>query len=181
MSMNVVSVIQLMSSRLSPAAAQKVHQPKLQDFRGLQSLQNGFILRSGLSQIIRVCKEYVGAVCNTEDCPNVSQSFGKALDGIGKQANRNAKNKSQPPMQDWIMSWSKLKDDTGELETILRDDRWALSDDQLSSFLAQLRPVLQRLADPSRHEQSLNYRKDIHLAMQFLASDSQSPEVCSCF
>ena len=153
----------------------------LQDYRGLQSLQNGFILRSGLSAIIRVCKDYVAAVCDKEGCPTVSQRFGKALDAIGKLGNHNAKNKSQPTMEDWVLSWAKSKDATDEIKTIMRDDRWALTDDQLTRFLAQLRPVLEQLSDPARHNQALNYRSDVHSALQFLASDAQSPEVCRCF
>ena len=150
----------------------------LQDMAGLCSLQHGYSLRNGLTEIVGLCKEYVVAVADKEGCTAQSSSIVKALDAIGKLGNRNAKNKSQPTMQAWVMSWAKSKDATGELEVILRDDRWALTGDDITNFLAELRPVLQRLADPSRHHQALNFRKDVHAAMVILASDSHFPQVC---
>lgn len=125
---------------------------------GLCSLQHGYSLRIGLSDSVRKCKENEVAVSEKEDCPTQDISVVKALDGIGKLGNLNAKNKSQPTMQAWVLSWAKSKDAADELEVILTDDRWALAIDDTTKFLAQLRHVLQRLADPSRHHQPLTFR-----------------------
>lgn len=135
-------------------------------------------MRYGLTQVITLVKNYVIAVCDKEGKPDLGKSISTAVETAGKVGNRISKNKIQPTIEDWLLAWARQKDAGGELESILADDRWGVPPEKIASFMAELRPMLQRLADPTRVPQAKSFRSHLHRSVTVLSSDGHSPEVC---
>lgn len=152
---------------------------------GLRSLKIAAEVRKGAFELVTNTKRYAVAVCQHEGRESLGKSIATALEAAGKVINRVAKNKCQPVMEEWLLSWISQKDKAGELEALLADPRWALSSENASRLLRELRPVISRLATAGRHNMAQNYRKDVHTSVVLLSCTGHAPEVrlsfsCHC-
>ena len=80
-------------------------------------------------------------------------------------------------MEAMVLSWAMHQDNSGKLEGIVSDDRWGLTEAEITAFLAAIRPVLTKLADGSRMKQSLAWREDMHQVMCELAHKERHVKV----
>lgn len=80
-------------------------------------------------------------------------------------------------MEAMVMSWAKQMDDDGQLQTVISEERWDLSQSEVTAFLSDLRPALTRLADGSRQRQSQVWRDDLHVTVTALAAEESHAKV----
>lgn len=143
----------------------------------MYDLWHGYAIRNTLTEIVGLVKVYAQSVCENENKKHVSAVIEDAFKAVGKIGNRCAKSKCQPTVEAMLMSWVWHKFQTGSLKAIVSDDRWGLTDEEVTTFIEAIKPVLTKLADGNRMKHSQSWRGDMHKVMVELAAKKRHGKV----